>query len=58
MILEFLGLGPTGSLNVFFFLHIGVISQILAVVRKKGGTSTLAKRSTMDSELLGRINRS
>ncbi|KAJ0051459.1 hypothetical protein Pint_03496 [Pistacia integerrima] len=26
--------GPGGSLNAFFFLLIGVISQILAMVRK------------------------
>ena len=29
--------GPGGSLNAFFFLLIGVISQILAMVRKKVG---------------------
>ncbi|KAJ7942265.1 ATP synthase subunit beta, chloroplastic-like [Quillaja saponaria] len=29
--------GPGGSLNAFFFLLIGVISQGLAMVRKKGG---------------------
>ena len=28
--------GPGGSLNAFFFLLIGVISQRLAMVRKKG----------------------
>jgi hypothetical protein len=28
--------GPGGSLNAFFFLLIGVISQRLARVRKKG----------------------
>ncbi|KAK9922034.1 hypothetical protein M0R45_030517 [Rubus argutus] len=38
--------GPGGSLNAFFFLLIGVISQRLAMVRKKGGTSTLGERST------------
>lgn len=29
--------GPGGSLNAFFFLLIGVISQRLAMVRKKEG---------------------
>ncbi|KAK1405924.1 hypothetical protein QVD17_42373 [Tagetes erecta] len=28
--------GPGGSLNAFFFLLIGVLSQRLAMVRKKG----------------------
>ncbi|PKU72225.1 hypothetical protein MA16_Dca006818 [Dendrobium catenatum] len=28
--------GPGGSLNAFFFLPIGVISQRLAMVREKG----------------------
>nr|GEV30041.1 uncharacterized protein ycf68 [Tanacetum cinerariifolium] len=41
--------GPGGSLNAFFFLLIRVISQRLAMVRKKGGTSTLGERSTMES---------
>ncbi|GAA0168900.1 hypothetical protein LIER_44154 [Lithospermum erythrorhizon] len=41
--------GPGGSLNAFFFLLIGVISQRLAGVRKKGGTSTLGERSTTES---------
>lgn len=41
--------GPGGSLNAFFFLLIGVISQRLAMVRKKGGTSTLGERSTTES---------
>lgn len=53
--------GPGGSLNAFFFLLIGVISQRLAMVRrKKGGTSTLGERSTMESCMLrsGRMNRS
>ena len=52
--------GPGGSLNAFFFLLIGVISQILAMVRKKGGTSTLGERSTTESCMLrsGRMNRS
>ncbi|KAG5590724.1 hypothetical protein H5410_041238 [Solanum commersonii] len=40
---------PGGSLNGFFFLLIGVISQRLARVRKKGGTSTLGERSTTES---------
>lgn len=53
--------GPGGSINAFFFLLIGVISQRLAVVRrKKGGTSTLGERSTTESCMLrsGRMNRS
>lgn len=54
--------GPGGSLNAFFFLLIGVISQRLAMVmvRKKGGTSTLGERSTTESCMLrsGRMNRS
>ena len=52
--------GPGGSLNASFFLLIGVISQILAMVRKKGGTSTLGERSTTESCMLrsGRMNRS
>jgi len=29
--------GPGGSLNAFFFLLIGVISQRLAMVRRKKG---------------------
>ena len=51
--------GPGGSLNAFFFLLI-VISQRLAMVRKKGGTSTLGERSTTESCMLrsGRMNRS
>lgn len=32
--------GPGGSLNAFFFLLIGVISQRLAGVRKKGEQDT------------------
>lgn len=28
--------GPEGSLNAFFFLPIGLISQRLAMVREKG----------------------
>lgn len=53
--------GPGGSINAFFFLLIGVISQRLAMVRrKKGGTSTLGERSTTESCMLrsGRMNRS
>lgn len=52
--------GPGGSLNAFFFLLIGVISQRLAMVRKKGGTGTLGERSTTESCMLrsGRMNRS
>jgi len=52
--------GPVGSLNAFFFLLIGVLSQRLAMVRKKGGTSTLGERSTTGSCMLrsGRMNRS
>ncbi|GFP97143.1 hypothetical protein PHJA_001858400 [Phtheirospermum japonicum] len=51
--------GPGGSLNAFFFLLIGVISQRLARVRKRGGTSTLGERSTTESCMLrsGRMNR-
>lgn len=44
--------GQGGSLNAFFFLLIGVISQRLAMVRKKGGTSTLGERSTTESCML------
>ena len=45
--------GPGGFLNAFFFLLIGVISQRLGIVRrKKGGTSTLGERSTMESCML------
>lgn len=52
--------GPGGSLNAFFFLLIGVLSQRLAMVRKKGGTGTLGERSTTESCMLrsGRMNRS
>ena len=45
-------IGTGGSLNAFFFLLIGVLSQRLAMVRKKGGTSTLGERSTMESCML------
>jgi len=37
--------GSGGSINAFFSLLIGVISQRFVVVRKKGGTSTLGERS-------------
>ncbi|MCD9645710.1 hypothetical protein HAX54_034847 [Datura stramonium] len=40
-------IGPVGSLNVFFFLLFGVISQRLARIRKNGETSTLGERSAM-----------
>ena len=52
---------PGGSLNAFFFLPIRVISQRLAMVRrKKERTSTLGERSTTESCMLrsGRMNRS
>ncbi|KAK4342527.1 hypothetical protein RND71_038343 [Anisodus tanguticus] len=52
--------GPGGSLNAFFFLLIGVISQRLARVRRKEGASTLGERSITESCILhsGRMNRS
>ena len=52
--------GPGRSLNTFFFLFIRVISQRLARVRIKGGTSTLGESSTIESCMLrsGRMNRS
>ncbi|TYI10183.1 hypothetical protein ES332_A09G125200v1 [Gossypium tomentosum] len=55
--------GPRGSLNAFFFFfpsELFLISQILAMVRKKGGTSILGERSTTESCMLrsGRMNRS
>lgn len=52
--------GPGGSLNAFFFLLIGILSQRLAIVRNKGGTSTLGERSTTENCMLrsGRMNRS
>ena len=56
-----LRVGPGGSLNAFFFLLIGVLSQRLAFLRrKKGGTSTLGERSTTEICMLrsGRMNRS
>ncbi|PHT66720.1 40S ribosomal protein S6 [Capsicum annuum] len=48
--------GPGGSLNAFFFLLIRVISQRLARVRKKGGTSTLGERSTTESCMLSYLS--
>ncbi|TYG96334.1 hypothetical protein ES288_A11G342000v1 [Gossypium darwinii] len=55
--------GLRGSLNALFFFfpsELFFISQILAMVRKKGGTSTLGERSTTESCMLhsGRMNRS
>lgn len=52
--------GPRGSLNAFFFLLIGVFSQRLIMVRKKGEPSTLGERSTTESCMLrsGRMIRS
>ncbi|KAB2084471.1 hypothetical protein ES319_A05G336200v1 [Gossypium barbadense] len=55
--------GQRRSLNALFFffpLELFLISQILAMVRKKGGTSTLGGRSTTESCMLhsGRMNRS
>ncbi|KAG4133598.1 hypothetical protein ERO13_D08G104600v2 [Gossypium hirsutum] len=55
--------GPRGSLNALFFFfpsELFLISQILAMVRKKGGTSTLGERNTTESWMLssGRMNRS
>lgn len=55
--------GPRGSLNALFFFfpsELFLISQILAMVRKEGGTSTLGERSTTESCMLrsGRMNRS
>ncbi|GFQ01469.1 hypothetical protein PHJA_002290800 [Phtheirospermum japonicum] len=38
--------GPGGSLNAFFFLLIGVISQRLSRVRKRGGTSLFVAQKT------------
>ncbi|ESQ38507.1 hypothetical protein EUTSA_v10029308mg, partial [Eutrema salsugineum] len=38
---------PVGSLNALFFLLIEVISQILPMVRKRGGTSTLGERTQL-----------
>ncbi|KAF1855827.1 hypothetical protein Lal_00045190 [Lupinus albus] len=44
--------GPGGSLNAFFFLLIGVISQRFAMVRKKGNKHTW--RAQCDDLLHGR----
>lgn len=44
--------GPGGSLNAFLFLLMGVISQRLARVRKRGGARLLGYRSTMESCML------
>ncbi|PHT94410.1 hypothetical protein T459_02292 [Capsicum annuum] len=44
--------GPGGALNAFFFHLIRVISQRLARVRKKGGTSILGERSTPESYMV------
>ncbi|KAL9411473.1 hypothetical protein AB3S75_045133 [Citrus x aurantiifolia] len=33
--------GPGGPLNAFFFLLTGVISQIRAMIRKRGGKAHL-----------------
>ncbi|TYI52712.1 hypothetical protein E1A91_D12G267300v1, partial [Gossypium mustelinum] len=63
-ILECLGLGQEGLLtpSLFFFFpsELFLISQILAMVRKKGETSTLGERNTTESCMLcsGRMNRS
>ncbi|TYJ49064.1 hypothetical protein E1A91_A01G108900v1 [Gossypium mustelinum] len=52
-----MGAGLKKDLRVF---RLFLISQILAMVRKKGGTSTLGERSTTESCMLrsGRMNRS
>ncbi|KAB2037637.1 hypothetical protein ES319_D03G089200v1 [Gossypium barbadense] len=52
-----MGVGLKKDLRVF---RLFLISQILAMVRKKGGTSTLGERSTTESCMLrsGRMNRS
>ncbi|KAB2074997.1 hypothetical protein ES319_A07G189400v1 [Gossypium barbadense] len=55
--------GPRGSFNALFFFfpsELFLISQILAMVRKKGGTSTLGECSTTESCMLRseRMNRS
>ncbi|KAG6790056.1 hypothetical protein POTOM_006202 [Populus tomentosa] len=41
--------GPEGLLMPSFFLLIGVISKKLAMVRKKGETSTLGERNALKS---------
>ncbi|KAB2065725.1 hypothetical protein E1A91_A09G112000v1 [Gossypium mustelinum] len=52
-----MGAGLKKDLRVF---RLFLISQILAMVRKKGGTSILGERSTTESCMLrsGRMNRS
>ncbi|TYJ12142.1 hypothetical protein E1A91_A11G328600v1 [Gossypium mustelinum] len=52
-----MGAGLKKDLRVF---RLFFISQILAMVRKKRGTSTLGERSTTESCMLhlGRMNRS
>ncbi|KAG4183329.1 hypothetical protein ERO13_A09G103400v2 [Gossypium hirsutum] len=52
-----MGAGLKKDLRVF---RLFLISQILAMVRKKGGTSILGERSTTESCMLcsGRLNRS
>jgi len=43
--------GPGGSLNAFFFLLIGVISQRLAMVRRKKGGNKYTWRAQYNGEL-------
>lgn len=43
--------GPGGSLNAFFFLLIGVISQRLAMVRKEEGGNKHTWRAQYNGEL-------
>jgi hypothetical protein len=43
--------GPGGSLNAFFFLPIGVISQRLAMVREKGEQAKHTWRAQYNGEL-------
>ncbi|TYI57820.1 hypothetical protein E1A91_D11G309200v1 [Gossypium mustelinum] len=52
-----MGVGLKKDLKVF---RLFLITQILAMVRKKGGKSTLGERSTTESCMLhsGRMNRS
>ncbi|KAG4151866.1 hypothetical protein ERO13_D04G096644v2 [Gossypium hirsutum] len=52
-----MGAGLKKDLRVF---RLFLISQILAMVRKKGGTSTLGDRNTTESSILrsGRMNHS
>ncbi|KAK8334747.1 hypothetical protein V6Z11_A09G007600, partial [Gossypium hirsutum] len=45
--------GPRESLNtLFLFFPLFLISQILAMVRKNGGTSKLEEHNTMESCML------